>query len=149
MHGHPCTHSTVPVTPQSHLTATQSPGRGALHKQLQLTMDLISEALMSLIEIFFFFFFLPPGRRRWQNLFHGKFQFLFPIWKTNGIISLRKKEKKKKLPKVARSPWEAERSFHPAPGQLLAPGKRPCTDGLCAGMDQTLSQTVSPTIHLC
>lgn len=50
---------------------------------------------MSLIEIFFFFFFLPPGRRRWQNLFHGKFQFLFPIWKTNGIISLRKKEKKK------------------------------------------------------
>lgn len=79
-------------------------------------------------------------------MFHGKFQFLFPIWKTNRIISLRKK--KKKLPKVARSPWEAE-ELPPRPGQLLAPGKRPRTAGLCAGVDQTLSQTLRPTIHPC
>lgn len=48
---------------------------------------------MTLIEIFMFFF-CPPGRRRWQNLFLGKSQFLFPIWKRNRIISLRRKLKK-------------------------------------------------------
>lgn len=64
---------------------------------------------MVLIEIFIIFFPLP-GRRRWQNLFHGKFQFLFPIWKRNRIISLRRK---KKLQKVARSPWEAEEPAQP------------------------------------
>lgn len=103
---------------------------------------------MSLIEIFFFFFPSPREKAVAE----------FVSWEISVSVSnledewnnqLKKKRKKKKLPKVARSPWEAERSFHPAPGQLLAPGKRPRTDGLCAGMDQTLSQTVSPTIHPC
>lgn len=65
---------------------------------------------MVLIEIFIFFFF-PPGRRRWQNLFHGKFQFLLPIWKRNRIISLRRR--RKKLEKVAPSPREAEEPAQP------------------------------------
>lgn len=41
------------VTSQPEPPATQSLGRGALHKQLQFTTVLISETLMSLIEIFF------------------------------------------------------------------------------------------------
>lgn len=98
MHGHPCTHSTVPVTPQSHLTATQSPGRGALHKQLQLTTDLISEALMSLIEIFFFFFPSPREKAVAE----------FVSWEISVSVSnledewnnqLKKKRKKKKASK--------------------------------------------------
>lgn len=72
---------------------------------------------MVLIEIFFFF---PPGLRRWQNLFHGKFQFLFPIWKRNRIISLRNNKKKSFRRLLA--PHGRPRS-PPSPGEPLAPGE--------------------------
>lgn len=140
--GHPRTHSTTPspmappnVTPQPEPPATHSPNWRAKHKQLQFTPVFLSEASNG-FNCNFHFFFSPPGRRRWHDLFHGKFQFLFPIWKRNRIISLRSKKSFKRL----LAPHGRPRS-PPSPRKPLAPGEQHSMARLWAGVDWMPSQT--------
>lgn len=98
---------------------------------------------MVLTEIFFFF---PPGLRRWQNLFHGKFQFLFPIWKRNRIISLR--NNKKKASEGCSLPMGG-RGAHPVPGSPSHLENGTAQPDLALGGEQTPSLILSPTTKLC